>query len=360
MKNREILTRQFRIVLELHRRPGGQSSESLARSLGASRATIDRDLRMLRDNVGLPIERQRKTGEVWHTLRELPIASIAATPLQIAALRLAREALGPLAGTALVGHLDGLLAHLPAGKGAVSGIDRVGKVPAKPQRSMASVVQTIDTAMQTGKRLRVVVRVASRDGQEGHYTLDPLVLRVVDEELYLFAWAHERRAARTFKVVRVQEARILEEPALPHPELRPEEAFRGAVKAWSGEMQRVRVRILREKAWLAGEYPLVPSQRLEPEPDGSVVVEAEVAGLREAVRWVLSWGRHAEALAPASLRSAVAEELGETFAHYRAAESEEVRSKKVSEPGERGASLKARARARSMGRARGGAEATER
>lgn len=271
----------------------------------------------------------------------MPLASIAATPLQVAALRLAREALDALSGTALVAHLDALLAHLPWEKAAVPGLELVGK----PQRSMQTIVRAIDSAMEHGKRLGAVVRVATRGGQEGRYTLDPLMLRVVDDELYLFAWAHERAAPRTFKVVRVKEAQVLDESALSHDDVHAEEAFRGAVKAWSGEMQAVRVRILKEKAWLATEYPLVPGQHTKAEPGGSVVVEAEVAGLREAVRWVLSWGRHAEALEPAALRRAVAEELGESLTHYKSRSSAKVRSNKVSGAMPRGPSATPHARA---------------
>jgi predicted DNA-binding transcriptional regulator YafY len=243
MRNREILGRQFRIVLELHRHAAGLSSEKLAQRIGVSRATINRDLELLRRRVGLSIERVRKTGEIWHRLRDLSLASVSATPLQVAALRLAREALAPLVGTALVGQLDALLSLLPSEAASLPGLDIVGK----PQRSTARIVRAIDLAMHEGRQLEILARIAARGGEERRYVLDPLLLRVVDDDLYLFAWSHERKATRTFKVARIRQAITRDERADSHADLVPEEAFRGAVKAWSGELTRVRVRIRRAR-----------------------------------------------------------------------------------------------------------------
>lgn len=343
MRNREILSRQFRVVLELSQHPQGMSSEKLAQRVGASRATINRDLDLLRRRVGLPIERIRRTGEIWHRLRDLPLASVAATALQVAALRLAREALAPLAGTALVAQLDALLSLLPGESAPLRGLDVVGK----PQRSTARIVRAIDFAMAERKRLEILTRVAARGGEERRYTLDPLLLRVVEDDLYLFAWSHERKDTRTFKVTRIREAIVSDEPADEHTEVATAEAFRGAVKAWSGSLIHVTVRILPKVAWLVDEYPLVAGQEVSRESDGSVVVSAEVAGLMEPIRWVLSWGRNAQAIEPPALREAVAEELGEALRAYGDAE---VRSSKVSEPRGRGASTTRRPRAHSARR----------
>lgn len=119
----------------------------------------------------------------------------------------------------------------------------------RPDREDAGETAPLDGERRPDHRHRDAERqTASRHRprrqprREGRYTLDPLLLRVVDDELYLLARARARRAARTFKIVRVQETAILDEPALPQPELRPEEAFRRAVKAWSGDAAGSRAR----------------------------------------------------------------------------------------------------------------------
>jgi predicted DNA-binding transcriptional regulator YafY len=87
------------------------------------------------------------------------------------------------------------------------------------------------------------------------------------------------------------------------------------VKAWSGDLQQVRIRLDSSVAWLAREYPL-PGQVEIKNTDGSVTIEATVAGLIEAQRRILAWGSAAEVLAPKQLRKAVRDELAAALGRY--------------------------------------------
>ena len=320
------------MALEVHQHPQGVSSERLSARLGVSRPTVDRDLSFLRTRVGLAIDRVRKSGEVWHKLRELPLAAVAASPLQIVALRLAREALEPLGGTALVDQLDGLIALLPVAPKKPKTITRTRRLEQESEK----LVRLLDEAIRGRKQVEISARPGGAEGAIRTYRLDPLGLRLVGEVLYLLAWSHERRAARTFKVTRIHAVRMRQETAAEHPEVLEEEMFAGAVKAWSGAMVRARVRLAKEVAWLAREYPLLASQEVTAEADGTAVVSAEVAGIVEAKRWVLSWGKGATVLEPPELREAVVAELSEALHGYRGAR---VRSPYVSEPDGGGDSL---------------------
>ncbi|MFO0708776.1 MAG: WYL domain-containing protein [Sandaracinus sp.] len=182
-------------------------------------------------------------------------------------------------------------------------------------------------ALDHGRRVQVTTLVASRGGQRGRYTVDPLALRVADGTAYLDGFVVERSALRTFKVERIESVTLTNEPAGDHPEIDLDALFSSAVKTWSGDATRIRVRIASEAAWAVPEYRLSREQQLVREPDGSVIVEATVAGLVEVTRWVLSWGRHAEALEPPALRAAVRAELEGALERYA-----EARSTMVSEP----------------------------
>lgn len=304
-----IVRRQLRLLSTLGRHPRGLSSERLAKELGASRATIDRDLATLRDSAIATIHRKRIGGEVWHVLDGLPL-SISITPGQLAALRLARSSLGALEASATTRELDALL-------GATSPPSR-SRIAVVPKRRRPSTpLAIIETALDRGQRLDLVARVASRGGGTSRYTVDPLALRVVDGDAYLHAWAIERGGVRTFKLDRIQSAVPTGESVEERPEIDVDALFESAVKAWSGEHVTVRVRIVRAAAWAVGEYPLVGDQRIVHEADGSVIVEAHVAGLVEVSRWVLGWGKNAEVLSPPALREAMRAELDSALAHYR-------------------------------------------
>lgn len=312
MSARQILSRRFRIVVELYRAPHGLTSVRLAERVGASRPTVDRDLQFLRTDVGLPVERTRRTGEVWHQLRDLPLASVTATPLQVTALRLARRALDNLDGTSFVSALDQVLAALPQTEPRPPTLD----VAWRSTGVRPDIVRRLDAAIAAGQRVRLQYRAVTHGGQVREYLVDAVTLRYAAGDLYLLGWAVNRSAARTFKVRRIVEAITLDEPADRHPELQGEERFRDAVKAWTGDPQRVRVRLAPSVAWLVGEYPLVEDQQVIECEDGAVIVEATVSGITETSRWILGWGGDAEALDPPGLRRMVAQELREASQRY--------------------------------------------
>lgn len=304
---------------------GGLSSEQLAERLRVSRPTVDRDLKALRDRVGIAISRKRVTGEVRHVLEGAPLA-LAATPIERAALQLAYHALASLTGTRARATLGDLTTEIADDAASL----HVRVRPPHREPIAPSVLESLERAMQRGRRVRVRARIAKHGGRPTTYHLDPLAIRLSAADPYLDAWAVERGALRTFKVARIEHVEILNERAEEHPEVDLDALFGSAVKTWQGDETRVRIRIASEAAWSVREYPLVAGQLVFHEPDGSVIVEADVAGLIEVSRWVLSWGRHAEALEPAALRARVREELSVALGRYGGGAEGEVRSRKVS------------------------------
>jgi len=65
--------------------------------------------------------------------------------------------------------------------------------------------------------------------------------------------------------------------------------------------------------WVAEEY-WHPSQRVEEQPDGSVLFKLHIAVTPEFVNWLLYYGRRVEVLEPPALRERVVKE------HRRAVE----------------------------------------
>jgi proteasome accessory factor B len=51
-------------------------------------------------------------------------------------------------------------------------------------------------------------------------------------------------------------------------------------------------------------------------PDGSIVLSFEAGGRMEIISWILSYGEHAEVLAPADLRKEVGRKIMELAARY--------------------------------------------
>ena len=82
----------------------------------------------------------------------------------------------------------------------------------------------------------------------------------------------------------------------------------------TGPVQEVRLRFsplaaryIRAKAWH-------PTQRLDNQPDGGLVLTLRVNHLVEVKRWALSWGADCEVLVPPELRAEIVAELRKMLA----------------------------------------------
>jgi len=305
-----MLKRQWQLLLAIQGSRAGIGVAKLVTDTGISRATAYRDLDTLVE-AGLPIHALTVNGEKrYRFLRPAELPPLGFTALQIAGLHLARMELQPLAGAAVVRELDTLLQKLnpPAAQQSF--------IFAARGAGNAAVLKTVERALHLQRRARIEYRAASRGGATESIHVEPLVFKVAEGEPYLHAYCVERAAERTYKVARIARAELTDEPSAYRPTQAPGEMFARSVKAWSGEVATVRIRLDPDVAWRAHEYPLVPDQTVENEHDGRVIVQARVAGLVEASRWILSWGGAAEALEPPELREAARAELAKALAKY--------------------------------------------
>lgn len=305
-----MLAEQWKLLLALQGSRTGMRVAQLAERAEIPRSTLYRYLTQLED-AGVPLYKTKINGEVrYRFLRSSELPPMGFTALQISALRLARHELQPLAGAALVGELDALLDKLRPLE-AQQSLRFADKPAGRPE-----ILRTVEQALHYGRRARIEYRAASRNGDATSVHIEPLLINVADGEPYVRAFCVERGSERTYKVARINDAKLTEEPATYRPMRKPAEAFAHSVKAWSGEPITVRIKLDPNVAWRAAEYPLVSNQSITKLADGAVVVEAHVSGLTEATRWVLSWGSAAEALEPAELRAATTTELAQALRKY--------------------------------------------
>lgn len=322
----EMLSDQWRLLLAIQGSVRGISVAQLVDKTGLKRSTTYRYLTFLQE-AGVPLAIETRSGRAhYRFLRRSELPEMGFSALQIAALRLARQELEPLAGAALVSELDAFLEKLR---------------PDEPQQTLRfapraggqpDLVKAVDRALHYGRRARIEYRAASRNGASSFVHIEPLLLNVAEGEPYLRAFCVERGAERTYKVARIAQFELTNERATYRSAQAPEQTFAHSVKAWSGELVTVKIRLDPEVAWRAREYSLVPDQTLETMRDNSVVVVARVAGIVEATHWVLSWGGAAEALEPPALRQATHEALLKALGKYDGPGPAKAARRKSTEP----------------------------
>lgn len=304
------IVRLWRLVELLHGSPRGLSTGQIERHLGASRATCYRDLNVLKA-AEVAVQSDTVNGEARHRIDQHNIVALNPTPLQLLALRVARAMLIPFQGMRLVRELDTLLGHTQ-GKHERLPFALADKYPpADPV-----VTEAVERALQDRRRLRFTYQ-SPTSGQASQRSVDPIAMRAVEGHLYLVAFDIEKQAARTFKLLRMGDPEVLQDAALQHPEVDEEAMFADSVKARSGDSQQVVIKIPARLAGVAGEWPLVATQQVDDQGDGTALVKARVSGLVEAMRWALRWGADAEVVAPEALRRMLCSELASALTKYR-------------------------------------------
>lgn len=303
------LQRQWRLLEALHGKRRGLPVRTLLDEIGTSRATLYRDLRTLQE-AGFPIEAEVQNGEARYRLLGEAMPPVQPTMRQALALRLARRMLTPLEGSKILRELDALLPRKPRPDERTPEV----VVPAPPPAGEPSIIAAVERAMIEG--LRIGFTYTATRGAPSRRKVDPLALHVREGQVYLVAFDADKSALRTFKIARITAPQVLDEKAQPHVEYDHQRVLTHAAKIWDGPLVDVVVRISPHAARFVKEWPLLPSQEVEGQPDGAVLVRARVTGTVEAMRWVLRWGKDAQVIAPAELRAAVLTELLRAIAAY--------------------------------------------
>lgn len=335
--------RLHRLLHILDRARGGArpNCRTLARELGTSPRTILRDLDLLRDDWGAPLEFDRcrngylLTDPGWRPPVRPDRPGWRLSAGEAVALVLSLRAFEALHGHGLEAAFRSLLEKLPDLLPAEVSVDladlsRQVSFFFEPARGEPGAVgerlARLREAVEGRRVVEVTYYTASRD-EETERRVEPYHLRHHDGVWYLVGWCRWRRAMRTFAVDRIRHYALLDESFAPPPPERfsPETYFGEAWRLQRGEeRERVVVRFTPEQARFVRGRTWHPTQEAREEPDGSLVLGFRVLGLEEIARWLLQFGSRVEALEPPSLRALLAEEARQMAALYAAPPRGEV------------------------------------
>jgi proteasome accessory factor B len=148
-------------------------------------------------------------------------------------------------------------------------------------------------------------------------TVHPYHVGQIEHGWYLLAYDPARKAVRTFALQRITHLTMLKTKFVRDPRFNARDHLGGGFGVWSyaGEEKRkheVHIRFEGYAARIVGERQWHLTQAIRKlKADGSVIeFQADLSGLEEITRWVLSWGSKAKVLGPPELKKRVQEELG--------------------------------------------------
>jgi predicted DNA-binding transcriptional regulator YafY len=152
------------------------------------------------------------------------------------------------------------------------------------------------------------------------YLMHPYTLCEYDGGLYLFAYVPHRDSVIVQSLERIQYVAVLDASPVPKKaevwqriEAMRERAF-GILD--DGEVLDVVLKFSPAQAPYVRERQWHPTQQLETQPDGSLLLRFQASGRFEIQRWIQGWGEQVEVLGPPSLRRDVVAHLRAAAAQY--------------------------------------------
>ena len=287
----------------------------LARRLEVDSRTIRRDIAFLRNQLRAPVAFDHRRNGFYYSEPTYRLPHFQMSEGELLALYLAERLLRNLEGTPfesdLRGAIEKLGAMLPDGVSVRLDhrADLLAVLPAARPHYDAEAFRTLTTAVVCRHRLEMVYWTASRD-ETTRRLLDPYDLALVEDGWMAVGFCHLRGDIRVFAIQRVRSVRPTGETFDRPADFRVEDYMQGSFRAVRGDGDyRVVLRFAPAVAGRVAEKQWHPSQAIELQPDGGLLMRLNLSSLIEIKRWVLSWGASCVVMEPSSLREMMAEEL---------------------------------------------------
>jgi predicted DNA-binding transcriptional regulator YafY len=238
---------------------------------------------------------------------------------------LARQALGALRGSRMMGRLDAWIERLEAQDAAFreAHLRWRRRLVVRDRNSFvawgeaAAALDVVLSALQEGRRVSFLYE--NFRGERRRREVAPLSLLLSEDEPYLVA--QEGKDRRLFTLHSIWEARLEGESAYPPPgEYHPQQLFEASFGHWISDRapEEVTLRFVAGLSTWVSRHRWHPSQSNRVLGDGQVEVRLLVRGDDpDLLRFVLGFGGQVEVLSPPGLREAAARALREGAARYR-------------------------------------------
>jgi proteasome accessory factor C len=310
------MTRLLALVPYLTARPDGVPLAEAARDFGVTERQLRSDLELLW-MCGLPgygpgdlIDLSFEGDRVRVTFTAGMVRPLRLTTDEAVALVVALRTLLELPGLAEGEAVSRALAKVSEATGSAA--DRVTPVAVSVDAGEEALA-VVREGLERTRALHLHYYVPTRD-ERTERTVDPMRLLFVDGRWYLEAWCRRAEGVRLFRLDRVDDVLVLDEPAAPPPQAHERDIEGGVYQPAPGS-PAVRLRLSRSARWVADYYPVDTVTAVD-EPPGGLAVTLRTADLAWARRLVASLGGGALVDEPAELAAEVAADARAALARY--------------------------------------------
>jgi len=284
----------------------------LARMLEVSPKTIQRDIEFMRDQQGMPIEYDPQEYSYSYTAEVEALPNIYVTEGELLALLIAQKALQQYEGTPFQAPLTAAFNKLTlALKDKISFSPRAEAAAVSFHNlGIGKLEMGVYEALGKAVMRRAEVQITYRkpgDANTQTRRLQPYHMANRENLWYVIGFDLDKGAIRTFALPRISKVELTNRGFVAPKDFSPDAFFGKSFGAFVGHGDyKVRIRFdaiaaerIRERFWQE-------TQEIKELKDGAIEFSVQLNDLGEIERWILSWGPHAEALAPKQLRERVA------------------------------------------------------
>ena len=323
-----VLKRQWDIMHLLAMTRPGFTLEELATKFGVSEKTIKRDLKTLEYVFGTLKSRNEAHGRKRYCFDKTPFTfGLTLDRDELLAIYVGQELMTPLRGTYFWEGLQKSREKIKSilQEETVKYAERVAPFfrrfePVELQYSEQKrklIDQTL-ISMVDSCALRIKYR-SIKARRSKTYDIYPYNFVYWNTSVYLIGFCCRDRKIKLWKVERLYDAQTLPKHKFSRMDFDVDKFLSNAVAPFVGDtpVELVTIRFTGYAARIVTEEKLRSIQEVKQEPSGAVVVKVKTETGKFFTRWILGFGRHAEILAPNSLRQKFLLELDAVQELYR-------------------------------------------
>lgn len=297
------------------------SSDTLAAELEVSSRTITRDIKLMQDLLGMPVEWDPGEHSFVYTrpCDTLPLLCLNRREALVFAV-IAHVVNGWL-GAALGSELDGIMKKItPAFGGAVDldpdALQRVLTLPDADDLHELDHFLPLLEALLAHEQVAIEYRKSATHPVERR-RVDPLQLALQEGAWLLVTHDHARAEVRRFLLTRIRQVTRTGTTFEPPRGFDVKKYLRDSLGRYGGtEEHEVRFALDAHAANYARQKAWHPSQQLTERKEGGAELTLRLNHLAGAKHLALNWAEHVEVLSPPALRHDVRKSLAAALAKY--------------------------------------------
>ncbi len=310
MKKRKTdrTARVLNVMHLLYQNPGGLPVQKIADLCGVKKRTTYRDLKALESDMGIPISQDGSKRGIVEGYFLPPIHFTLPEALNIF-----------LASRLMLNYVH---RYDPNVASTFTKLNSIVPPPLRDQ--IQKTMEWMQKQPKDEKYLRILATLAEAwisqhqvkisyqalsEKEATERTIEPYFIEPAapGHSSYVIAYCHRTKSLRTFKVERIEAIQASSDPYVIPPDF-DVNAYLGS--SWGivvkDEVETIKLRFIPQIARIMEETIWHPSQVLERQSDGSIIMTLSVTNTVELYSWILGWGEKVEILEPEELRKRVA------------------------------------------------------